>query len=174
VDPISLAFGLAKFAPDVIRWITGDDKSAKVAEKIVDVAKAVTGNPDPVEAIAAVQASPELQLQFQQSVMAINADLEKAYLADMQSARQRDTEFMKAGKHNYRADVLAVVAVGAVLALTYAIWTDPTINEFLKGTVTLVLGRFLGYIDQIYSFEFGTTRSSGEKTKLLAQSSPVK
>ena len=174
MEPISLALTLAKFAPDVIKWVTGDDKSAKVAEKLVDVAKVVTGLTDPEEAVNAVQASPELQIQFQQSVNSLNADLEKAYLADMDSARKRDMEFLKAGKHNYRADALAVIAVLSVLALTYAIWKDPTINEFLKGTVTLVLGRFLGYIDQIYSFEFGTTRSSGEKTKLLAQSSPVR
>ena len=134
----------------------------------------VTGNTDPVEAVAAVQASPELQIQFQTTVMSVSADLERAYLADIDSARKRDAEFLKAGKHNYRADALAVIAVGTVLALFYAIWTDPNINEFLKGTVTLILGRFLGYIDQIYSFEFGTTRSSGEKNKLLAQQGHMK
>ena len=37
IDPFSIAFGLAKFAPDIIKWVTGDDKSAAVAAKVVDI-----------------------------------------------------------------------------------------------------------------------------------------
>jgi hypothetical protein len=57
----------------------------------------------------------------------------------------------------------------AVVVLTVAIWRDPTINEYVKGTFTLVLGRFLGYIDQIYSFEFGSTRSNKTKDQTINQ-----
>ncbi len=42
MDPISIAFGLAQFAPQIIKWITGSDKAADAAEKVVDIAEAVT------------------------------------------------------------------------------------------------------------------------------------
>jgi hypothetical protein len=47
------------------------------------------------------------------------------------------------------------------------VWKDPNINEYVKGIFTLVLGRFLGYLDNIYSFEFGTTRGSKEKDETI-------
>jgi hypothetical protein len=43
------------------------------------------------------------------------------------------------------------------------------VNEYLKGIVTLVLGRFLGYLDNIYNFEFGSTRSSKAKDLTIEQ-----
>lgn len=86
---------------------------------------------------------------------------------DRADARGRDTEVTKAGKHNYRADAMFILAVAVIVGLVWAIWTEPGINEFLKGIVTLVLGRFLGYLDNIYNFEFGTTRSSQNKDSTI-------
>ena len=86
---------------------------------------------------------------------------------DRDSARGRDAEIVKAGKRNYRADAMFLLAVAVIVALVYAIWKDPSINEFMKGVVTLVLGRFLGYLDNIYSFEFGTTRGSQNKDSTI-------
>lgn len=169
MDPISIAFGLAQFAPSIIKWITGSDKSASVAEKVIDVARVVTGKAEPDAALEAIRQDPALAAQFKQHVMDIDADLQKAYLLDVQDARKRDAEFIKAGTRNYRADALAVLAVMSVILLTYFIWKDPTINEYVKGTCTLVLGRFLGYIDQVYAFEFGTTRGSKDKDATISQ-----
>ena len=86
---------------------------------------------------------------------------------DRADARGRDTEVTKAGKHNYRADAMFILAVAVIVGLVWAIWTEPGINEFLKGIVTLVLGRFLGYLDNIYNFEFGTTRGSQNKDSTI-------
>lgn len=94
------------------------------------------------------------------------ADLE---FKDRDSARRRDTELGKAGARNHRADWMVTLAVAVIVGLVYAIWKDPDINEFLKGIATLVLGRFLGYLDNIYSFEFGTTRGSQNKDVTISQ-----
>lgn len=94
------------------------------------------------------------------------ADLE---VKDRASARQRDMEIIKAGKHNYRADVMFVLAVLVTCGLVFAIWKDQNVNDYMKGIVTLVLGRFLGYLDNIYSFEFGTTRGSQNKDATINQ-----
>ena len=61
--------------------------------------------------------------------------------------------------------ILAYVMVAACLVVTlkYA-----GIDDYAKSIVTLILGRFLGYIDQAYGFEFGTTRSSKMKDETIS------
>lgn len=169
MDPISIAFSLAQFAPSVIKWITGNDKAAEAAEQVVDIAKRVTGKDSGEAAVEAIKADPALVYQFREFVIRNEADMDAKYLEDRQDARQRDVEFLKAGTRNWRADALAALAVIGVVLLTLVVWKDPTINEYVKGTFTLVIGRFLGYIDQIYQFEFGSTRSNKTKDETISR-----
>jgi hypothetical protein len=162
MDPISIAMGLAQFAPGIIKWITGSDKAAEAASTVVSIAETVTGKQG-ADALDAIKADPSLVMQFRTAVMANESDLDKAYLADRSDARKRDAGFIQAGTRNYRADVMFLLAVMVIYGLVWLIWKDPAINEYVKGIFTLVLGRFLGYLDNIYSFEFGSTRAS--KTK---------
>lgn len=87
----------------------------------------------------------------------------QAEVEDKGSARSRDSAFLIAGTRNYRADFMFILAVCMIAALVWVVWKDQSINEYVKGIFTLVLGRFLGYLDNIYNFEFGTTRSSRTK-----------
>lgn len=88
---------------------------------------------------------------------------------DRGSARERDVEFIKRGMTNNRANFMFFLAVVMVGVLVWIVWKDQSINEYVKGIFTLVLGRFLGYLDNIYSFEFGTTRGSKEKDETIKQ-----
>ena len=162
MDPITLAMGLSQFVPGIIRWLSGSDKAADAAQKVVDIAQVVTGKQG-TDALDAIKADPALVIDFRKAVMANEADLDKTYLADVADARKRDTTFLTAGSHNYRADVMFVLAVGIISGMVWIIWQDQGINEYVKGIFTLVLGRFLGYLDNIYNFEFGSTRASKAK-----------
>lgn len=109
----------------------------------------------------------ELKLKSEESERGFRyAELE---VKDRDSARTRDTELAKTGKRNLRADAMFALAVLVIIGLVWMIWKDPSINEFMKGIVTLVLGRFLGYLDNIYNFEFGTTRGSQNKDSTINQ-----
>jgi hypothetical protein len=100
----------------------------------------------------------------------LDIDLDKAIIADVGSARIRDAEIIKAlGKRNWRPDVMFVMATTVIVGLVWLIWKDQTITEFVKGIFTLVLGRFLGYLDNIYNFEFGSTRSSKVKDGTISK-----
>lgn len=162
--PLAVAMGLAQFAPQIIRWITGSDKAEQAATQVVAIAQAITGRDQGETALSAIQADPALALQFRQSVLENEAALDKAYLADVQSARERDVNLAKAiGARNWRPDVMFVLAVAVIAGLVWMIWSSADISEYVKGIFTLVLGRFLGYLDSIYNFEFGSTRSSKVK-----------
>lgn len=162
--PLTLVMGLAQFAPKIAKWITGSDNAAAGVQKVVDIAEQVTGfTGDPAKMLEALQADKALQIQFQQRVMENDTELERLFLADTQSARARDVALAQAGIRNYRASLLVAVAVLLVLiCLTVTVWLSDA-NDFVKATVTLVMGRALGWVDQVFSFEFGTTRAN--KTK---------
>ncbi len=163
MDPITLAMGLAQIAPTVIKWITGNDKAADAAEKVIDIAKQVTGTDSGDLALTALRADPAVALEFRKAVMANEADLDKAYLADVQSARARDTEFIKAGFKNNRANVIAAAAFILVIACLVVLVARSDMTGEAKTGVSLILGRALGWVEQVFSFEFGTTRSSTKK-----------
>jgi len=118
------------------------------------------------------------QLQFEHEERLIELGIEKAKqdlesfkveAQDRDSARGRDVEFIKRGVTNNRANLMFFLAVVMVGSMVCIVWKDQTINEYVKGIFTLVLGRFLGYLDNIYSFEFGTTRGSKEKDETIKQ-----
>jgi hypothetical protein len=114
-----------------------------------------------------VSALRQLELKYKDEEAERGFRYAELEFKDRDSARVRDSAIQSSGNRNYRADVMFVLAVGVICALVYAIWKDPSINEFMKGIVTLVLGRFLGYLDNIYSFEFGTTRGSQNKDSTI-------
>lgn len=166
MDPITIALGLAKVAPMLTKWLTGSDKAAEVASKVVEIAETVTGQKGPA-VLDAIQVDPALALQFQQAVMQNETALLQAFLADTQSARQRDVALAQAGARNYRATALVAAAMAiVVVCLAVVIWQSD-LNEFAKGAVTLILGRALGWIEQVFSFEFGTTRANKTKDETI-------
>lgn len=160
---IPIAMQLAQFAPCIIRLLTGSDKAEDIASKVVDVAMAVTGTTDGPTAVAAIQADPQKMVDFQLAIGAQQMGWERMYLEDTQDARRRDIELAKAGLRNDRANALAGGAGLLVVAcLAVTVWAS-NMDDYAKGVITLILGRSLGWIEQIFSFEFGTTRAN--KTK---------
>ncbi|UUX38893.1 hypothetical protein NTJ56_08845 [Burkholderia contaminans] len=84
---IPIAMALAQFAPMIAGWL-GGSKAENVAQKVVGVAQAVTGTSTPDAALAAIQADPNLAMQFQMKIVEsqvelaqIAADVTKAELA---------------------------------------------------------------------------------------------
>jgi len=159
---IPIAMQLAQFAPSIIKLLAGD-KAGEVAGKVVDVARAVTGADEAKFAVEAIQMDSAKAAEFQLAIGAQQADWDRMYLADTQSARARDVELAKAGIKNHRANVLASAAVMLViLSLAVVVWSSGA-DDFAKATISLILGRALGWTDQLFSFEFGTTRASKAK-----------
>lgn len=170
MDPVTIALTLAsQFAPGIIKYFTNSDTAASVAGQVIGIAKTVTGKGTPEEAVEALKVDPALALQFQTAVMQNDADLEKAYLADVQSARGRDVEMAKAGIHNNRANVLAGAALLlVVICLGIVVWSSNA-DDFAKATISLILGRALGWVEQLFSFEFGSTRTSKAKDDMITK-----
>lgn len=118
-------------APD-IAGLFGDD-AEKAVGKLADSVRAITGTDDPVQA-REVLADPNLvfQLRSQAQAFAHEERLQQmagalttltATLSDRQNARARDSEFIKAGRSNTRANVLLVTAGLGIIGSIPAMWT---------------------------------------------------
>lgn len=122
------------------------------------------------EQIAALkQAEMDFKVRMTELGYTNEQKLEALVVQDRQGARDRDVKLAEAGQRNHRADFMFFLAVVITSALVWIVWKDPAINEYVKGIFTLVLGRFLGYLDNIYNFEFGTTRGSKSKDTTIEQ-----
>lgn len=145
-------------------------KGKEVVESTLGVKIADNPTPKEVENLRQLQFDHEERL-LELGIEKAKQELEefKEEVKDRDSARSRDSEFIRRGVHNYRADIMVALAALAVAGMVYLVWSSPDLNEYVKGIVTLVLGRFLGYLDNIYSFEFGTTRGSKDKDDTIKQ-----
>lgn len=77
MDPVSIAFALAQFAPAALKWMAGSDKAADVASKVIDIATAVTGKPDGQAALEELKVNPAAVLEFRKAVLDQEVELEK-------------------------------------------------------------------------------------------------
>jgi len=121
-------------------------------DKIAEIVSA--GNP---ETLLKLKQAEE---DFQAHMKDLDIQEEQLLVKDTQDARGFWANYIKAGKVNIAGGALAILAVASVAGVSYLIFTATSINDFVKGAAMLILGRFLGYLDQIYNFEFGTTRTS--------------
>jgi len=169
MDPITIALGLAKFAPSLIQYFTGSEKAATVAQQVVNIAQTVTGEVSPEAALAAIQADPQKAMEFQLAVQAADNDLTRAYLADVQSARVRDVELAKLGKRNVRADIMvALDVIGLLACLIVLCFFREKIPGEAIGLISTIAATFGLCLRDAHQFEFGSSRSSQVKDATIS------
>lgn len=168
MDPISIAMRLAQFAPQVIKWVSGSDKAAEAAAKVVDIAQSVTGK-NGVDAVQAIEADPALLLDFRAKIAAQESQLDEMYLLDRQDARKRDVAFVAAGRHNWRGDLLALLAVGGLVVCVWFVARDVAMPERAVNAIMFVAGVLAAAVRDVYNFEFGSSRGSKDKDDVIAR-----
>lgn len=168
MDPVTIAFGLAQYAPSIIKWLSGSEKAEEAAQKVIDVARVVTGKQDASEAVQAIQSDPAALMQFRQAMASIEADMDRAYLADRQNARGRDVAFVQAGRWNIRADLLALLSVTGLIVCVWFVARDSSLPERAVNAIMFVAGTLAACVRDVFAFEFGSSRGSRDKDALIA------
>lgn len=134
------------------------DKRAEVMVQLEQIAAQREKQRDDAKAAAATQQLASMQ----------------AMLADIKDARSRDVALQAGGKRNWRADlmllftILGIIAIIALLSLGHV---DG--NTAVGGAILTVLGALVNCYKDGFSFEFGSTRGSENKTDILANSVPI-
>ena len=171
MDPITIALSLAQFAPQIVKWVTGSDKSAAVAEKVVDIARVATGKATPAEILEELKVNAQAAADFQKAVMANERELEMAYLDDRQDARkmqiaalQQDDLFSKRFVY-YFITAWSVFSMVFLLFVTFA--TIPQQNiRFVDTTLGFLLGTAVA---SMFAYLLGSTFRSQKKDDTITQ-----
>lgn len=160
--PVPLILALASSVPSIAKMLGVSDNVTKVAEVASSVLKKVTGFDDDEAGIAALNQDPALLAQYKLAMIEKERDFEALYVADKNSARQRDVELAKVGIRNNRADILVGFLVALIIALLAAVVFLPALSEFAKGVITMFAGFVTNQLANVMGFEFGTTRKEAE------------
>jgi len=170
MDPLTIGLALAsRFAPSIIKYFTNSDTANAVAQQVIGIAQTVTGKGTPDEAMTAIKADPALALQFKVSVIANDADLERAYLADRQDARGRDVDLAKIGRRNIRADIMVLLDVtGLIACLIVLCFFREKIPGEAIGLISTIAATFGLCLRDAHQFEFGSSRSSQNKDATIS------
>lgn len=165
--PIAISLA-AKYGPQLISRLAGE-KAGDVAATIGKAAMEVTGTTTPEEAQARMELTPELAAQLQMKL----ADVEFQYAAldvqEMANARARDIEVRKLNNgHNWRSDILAVLAVGGLVSCVWFIARDTAMPERAVNAIMFVAGQLASAVMMVYGFEFGSSRGSKAKDEQVS------
>ena len=123
--------------------------------------------PDPEKKAAAELELLKMQESGELARMA-NASAElKAYLEDVQSARERDKAFLTAGRKNVRGDILAYAAIGALIACGLALFVFKVPQES-RDLLLVILGALVAIVKDVFGFEFGSSKDSQRNAQAVA------
>lgn len=168
---VQVALALAQFAPQLMRFFGAGEPSVAVAEKVVGLAQSVTGAPTPEAALEAMRANAEFQRAFAMRTLEVDAELERAYLADRADARAHDVEVRKlSGGSNTRADLMILGAVaGLISCLAVLVFFRGDIPGEVVGIVSTIAGLFGACLRDAFQFEFGSSRNNRDKDVAIQQ-----
>lgn len=161
--PIALILQLASVVPGLLKFAGAGTTAEKVAEQALNIAKQVTGSTDNQEAVSKIAVSGEAQNAF---ILESNKQMmswDQMFLDDIANARARDIALAAAGKFNWMRFGLTAFAMITLTILMFFVMDGTKIDEWAQGVVLILIGRLAGYLDNIFNFEFGTTRSSQTK-----------
>lgn len=104
---------------------------------------------------------------FNLAMRKIDVEELKMTLEDKQNARGRDSVFIQQGRENWRANIMLIAAFVAVIIITIILAYYTEISEIVIGFLTTIGGMFARNIGTAFDFEFGSSRSSMDKTITL-------
>jgi hypothetical protein len=166
---LKIATALADLVPSLTKWFgpehkSTDDRTRKIVNQVIEVAKRVTQTDDAATALSMLQANPKALLEFQAKISEIERDLERAFLSDRASARVRDMALINTGRQNTRADIMVIsAAVGLMGCLIAIAYFKQSLPGEAVGIISTIAGIFGSCLKDAYSFEFGSSRGSKAK-----------
>tara|TARA_R110002153_G_scaffold274298_2_gene448200 strand:+ start:21531 stop:22064 length:534 start_codon:yes stop_codon:yes gene_type:complete len=168
MEPISLAISLAsRFAPGLVRRLVGPG-AGDVADQIFSMGRSITGATSPEEVAAALDANVEHAATFRAQAAELDADLEKAYLADRANARDMRLELAKMGKTDWMMYGVGGVVVVGFVATVLTAFLVTGLSESQQNLVFSLAGLLGAMSSQVVSYFFGSSRGSSNKTVLMS------
>lgn len=158
---------LIEAAPSLIR-IFGkgeqSEKNAQAAEKVVEIAKQVTGESTAEGAVTAIQEDPEIAAKFREEVHANR--LELAELSEKSFAEAREFAKEYAGQpRNWPLEIVTYTILGIFALIVVAVLTW----RFDRDIATMVIQAAIALASGAAGFWLGSSYGSSAKNVMLAK-----
>jgi len=148
---------------------------AKAAVSLVSSALGLKEEADPEDVLGIIKANPEKLLELQKAEMAHKERLQVLLLEeraleikDIGDARSREVAIVEAtGKKDYNLYILAWTVIIGFFGLCGVLMGVP-IPKDSSQVVFILFGGLVAGFSQVLGYFFGSSKSSNEKTKLLA------
>jgi len=177
----SKVIGVVKKAAPILGTVIGGPAGGAVgglasgAISLIASAFGVENADDPEAIYQAISADPDAVVKLKQIELDNKTELERialqrdqAELVDTQNARTREIEMAKAtGKRDINLYVLAWIIIGGFFGLMVVL-IFKTLPDDSSGVIFMLFGALAAGFGQVMQYFFGTNRSSGQKTALLA------
>ena len=156
---IGLAISLAsKYAPTLIGHLTKSEGAEKVAEKVVDIAQAVTGQTESDKITKVLESNPKLTMQLQQGLLSYQLELTKLEYEDAAGGREViKTALLSDDPIVKRARPMMMILLGKTCILFVFYAPLAVIAAQLVGIDTV---NFMSIIKWIGGFLFGSFSTS--------------
>lgn len=163
----------SQFAPGLVRRLAGE-RAGDVAQQIVNMGRSVLGLPtaSPEEVAQRLEEDAAKAHEFRMRAAELEVELEQAFLADRQSARDMRLELAKLGKTDWMMYGVAGVTVTGLVVTVLAIFFAPDLTERQTALLNVMGGGLLAGFMSIISYFFGSSRGSSNKTLLMSLGQP--
>ena len=152
---------------NIVKDIVGA-KSSDPAE----LEKAIKENPDVLVKLKEFETNQKIELE-RLALRAAELDMEetKAYIGDVQDARDRELEIIRAtGKRDWLMMSLAIVVVLGFFGLVaYMVSKGDTIAN--NGPINQLFGALVAGFSMVLSYFFGSSKGSADKNTIMAHQS---
>lgn len=161
---IPILAAIANVVPWVAKYFhAGATVVETVGNAASGIVKAVGGSDDFKTALNNIAGNAEKVAQLNLEMQKVEAEWDLAYLKDVQNARDMQVRLAQAGQKDYLKYSLAALAYISMIIILILIWATPEMPEWIKAVLTTAIGRIWGWLDDIYSFEYGSTKNSRTK-----------
>lgn len=147
----------------ILKATVGQDPMGAVGDAIKTLTKSKDPKAKPILSELNLKLA-EIELEFSK----VELDETKAYLGDVQDARAREIEYVKAGKRDWFQTIIGsagIIMLGFVLyVLVYKHIPDDNRTLFVH-----FLGIIEGVALSIFNYYFGSSKGSKDKTNMLGK-----
>jgi hypothetical protein len=149
--------------------------SGGVVSSIISTVFGVDADDPQAVAQAIKEATPEqiialkeMVFKHEERLIDLATENEKIRLRDVQDARKMSTDLVKlTGKSDYNKNLMSWLTIIGFLAAITAILSGYATTDN-NPVVLLMLGALISHVDQVYGYFFGSSKSSSDKTNLMA------
>jgi len=158
----------------VVGSIAGGPAGGVVGGLAGKILKQVFGTDSPEELTQVISQDPNAALKLREAEMAFQLELKKqeleetkTYLADVQSAREREKSIVAStGGKDTNLYVLAWTLVSGFFALTATLMFVP-LPEDQSGVIFMLFGALSTGFGSVISYFFGSSKGSADKAKAM-------